>query len=398
MMALFLFAMTASAFSLSSETPLEVSITGQPPYGYAVSRATTIAMEETAWFKQDPAYRLLKVLMPDDLARKRGIQAMAYLQDSTHAQKMREVPVFVNYQELSAQLPTRLLVSNMPEKVTVPRVLFEGLLTASQPARLLFHHVNYSSYSLTAAVELLNPSAQSVRVQIIDAEAGPSTQECEVGHRAALAFLDRESRNAGYLVSVPPSSKVTINRTAFPMGYTVSGLAQIRILSPGAQLVVRVNAQQRIADKGIIPLTDYTPLSIYGDYQYNTAQLYYRGTYTVDADWLFVPLGGLSMPAVRPGQELDGSYGVTHFYELTARNLTSGPAEIVLGVEAAAGAARLAYSLGGSWQETGVLHAGHEVTLTSFTLPPGTSRTIHLVTMPASGSYYPMRFSVHNRN
>ena len=270
-------------------------------------------------------------------------------------------------------------------------MLCEGWTQTNQPVRLLLHHVNYAGSLLALSVTLVNPSPLPVQVQVIAAVAGPSEQESEVGHLAAMTFINRLTRNDGYIATIPPTSAITIVRTIFPQHHTVSGLVQLQVLSPG-QLTVRVSAQYPGQGGGVMPAADFPPSAVFGDYEYLTTHIFYQGRYLVGDNWLFMPLGEVAVPAVRPGQNLGGSYGVTHEYEMTAQNLTAHTAIIVLMVDAAGGPGRLAYSLGYSWQETDVLRPMRTVTLLRFTLPPQQSRTIHLRAIPESASNYPMRF------
>lgn len=373
------------------QQPLEINITGSPPFGYAILKATELSLAQST----SAPMQLVNVLLPaPELMLEKTTWATARLQtvavQSTPG--TFDVPVRVKHVEVTNLPATKLFVSNAPEKVITPRVLFEGALLPEQSVRLLYHHVNFNAIPLVMTVELLNPSNAQVLVQVINAAAGPSREESAVGHQAALAFLDRESRNAGFVAMLPPNSATTITRTAFPPGTVVSGLARFRVLSPDTQAILRLRAHQPNLSGRVVPLTNYAPSSVYGDFQFLSTDLHYHGDYTVGDAWLFVPLGGVPMPAERPGQDLAGSYGVTHTYELTARNPLDHPVEVLLLVNAAGGPARLVYSLGSGWRETGVLRPDQDRALTRFTLPPGASRTITLTAIPESGSNYPMRF------
>ncbi len=375
---------------------LEVKITGQPPYDYVVLRATELSLAQSSWQDLQHPCRVIQVRLPVLSGEWEEAWATALLQSTGDADpETRELPVRVSYVSMSALPPAKLLVSNVPEKIMAPRVLCEGSASPDQPARLLFHHVNYSSTTMALSVELLNPSLLSAQVQVVDAVAGPSLEEGEVGHLAAFTFLNRLARNTGYIVRIPPASAVIISNTIFPPRNIVSGLAQFRVLS-SEPLIVRVRAHTAGSGSGVTTLQNYTPSAIYGDFEYLTTHIYYHGTYTVGENWLYMPLGELSTPAVRPGQNLSGSYGVTHRYELTARNPSPHSVNISLMVVASGGTARLIYSLDERWRETESLRPEQIITLLRFSLPPGGSRIVHLRAIPESGSNYPMRFIMHS--
>ena len=371
---------------------LAVKITGQSPYDYAVLRATELSLAQAPWQDLQHPYRVMGVKLPALQGEWKEAWATALLQTQHDADvETRELPVRVSYVGMSELSPAKLLVSNVPEKILTPRVLCEGSVSPEQPARLLFHHVNYTSATMAFSVELLNTSLLSAQVQVVDAVAGPSLEESEVGHQAAFTFLNRLARNSGYIVRIPPSSAVIISNTIFPPRNIVSGLAQFRVLT-STPLIVRVRVHATGSGSGVSTLLNYSPSSIYGDFEYLTTHIYYHGSYTVGGDWLFMPLGELSTPAVRPGQNLGGSYGVTHKYALTARNPTSHAVSIALLVEAAGGTGRLIYSVDERWHETETLRPRENVTLLRFSLPAGGSRVINLRAIPEAGSNYPMRF------
>lgn len=370
---------------------LTITVTGGAPNGYAVARAAEIALQQHYGAKKPCC--LTRLVLPETVKADKSRWALARIRfagDEPTASQL--LPIRVQQQAVDNAVPTGLLlVSNAPERVAGPRTLFEARLSDAAPARLLFHHKNTSANPLGFVVELLNPAAQPVRVQIIDAVFGPSTDEIYIGHLTAKTFAEREGRNAGYVLSVPPHTALAPMRLTAAAGEIVSGLARIRLLA-GPGLVLRVRTLPPQESYVSSPLTEYIPSSVYGDYQYPTTRVEYRGTYTMGQQWLFLPFGSLAVPATRPGQELRGSYGVWHTYRLQAINPLARPVTVQLVVQAAGGAGRLVYQLGGQWQETGLLQPWREAVLTSFRLPPGESRTTILTALPQSGSYYPMYF------
>ncbi len=106
---------------------LEVKITGQPPYEYALLRATELSLAQSPWQALQPASRVMQVRMPVLPDAWQEAWATALLQTPNEVcRKTSALPVHVSYVNLDEQPPAKLLVSNEPEKIPAPRVLCEG--------------------------------------------------------------------------------------------------------------------------------------------------------------------------------------------------------------------------------------------------------------------------------
>ena len=303
-----------------------------------------------------------------------------------------EQPLLVTRQE--TRVPAaRLFVSNMPERVSAPRILFEGRLRDDSAVRMVYHHLNDGSGALRFSIELLNPSAAPVQVQVIEAFAAPQASELTVGHLATLRYAEREGSNTGHALTVPADSALTIHTERWPAGTVVSGLARFRMLHAGGTAILRLRAHAQESAR-IAALTDYTPSAVMGDYAFISTALFFTGSYAVDGMWLFHSLGDVSIPGESPSQYLAGAYGVWHHYTMTLSNPTARQATVLLSITAGGGVGRLVYSFGEGWKETRLLQPDKEETLASFTLAPGARRTVRLTAMPQSGSNYPMRLTV----
>ncbi len=372
-------------------SPFAVTVTGQPPYDYAIARAFKLTLPSPPACV-DADCRLRSVVLPSGEPRA-GKSAWAVATLGVGSLPTFALPVRVTRLDVADVPASRLLVSNVPERVARPRALCEARVDATAVTRLLYHHLNDSDTALAFMVELINPSTVPVRVQIIDAGEGPALRENEAGHRAALQYAEREGRNAGVVITLAPATATAIIRTGFPPHTIVSGLARLRVLTPAGTLIVRVRAHLPNEGYATAPLSRYNPSSIYGDFQFATTCLTFRADFAVGGVPLSLPMGETPIPAERPGQDLDGGYGVWHRYTVALVNATSRKAVIEVAVNAAGGPGRLVYSFGGDWRETGTLLPGRVVRLTGVSLAAGERRTLTLTAMPQSGSNYPMRFT-----
>ncbi|MCD6352315.1 MAG: hypothetical protein J7M26_09375, partial [Armatimonadetes bacterium] len=97
------------------------------------------------------------------------------------------------------------------------------------------------------------------------------------------------------------------------------------------------------------------------------------------------------------GAVLHGNYGVLYRLRLHISNPTTTPAEVALAVQSGGGAARGVFLINGRLVETPVLRATNEHTLASWVLPAAAERTVNVVTMPQSGSNYPVTLILRPR-
>lgn len=369
-------------------TPVPVEITGEAPYEEAVLQATSVLLEQRNFGLAGPLRLETVDMTPDNPNR---ATAVISADGSRYTVPLRVARVTVTPESRDEVL----LISNKPERIPSLRTLCEWRVTSAESARLLYHHVNGTAQPMTLSVEILNPSGQPVRVQIIKAMTGPSYDEMAVGHRAARLFADRASRDAGTVITIPAASVTAPLRTTFPTGATISGLAQFRILTPDTDLVLRVRSHSPSSCYAVAPLREYEPSEVLDDYRYRVTHLNYQGQYVIGGDWLHMPMGREPVPAERPGQDLDGCYGVWHTYTVTVVNPQPEAIAINVIVQARGGAARLTYAVdNGPWRATNVLRPYGDNNLFTITIPAGATRAFTLRTMPESGSNYPLRLVV----
>jgi hypothetical protein len=256
--------------------------------------------------------------------------------------------------------------------------------------------LNDSALDLRFNIELLNPSPNPVQVQIIDAMLEPEIAGSIVGHYAALHYANRESLDAGFVVTVPAASTLVITSALWPTHTVISGMARLRVLT-GDEIIVRTQVLPKANIPVLTPLPAFTPSALMGDHEFSCTALDFSGEYTVGADQLFLSLGDLPIPGENPGQYLDGAYGIWHQYTITLANPKKHNVVILVTAYAAGGPARLVYTFGQQWRETKMLLPTGEQILTSFTLPPNARRVLKLTAMPEAGSNYPIRFCVRTK-
>jgi hypothetical protein len=292
--------------------------------------------------------------------------------------------------------PSRLLVSDYPETLTADGVLFTSDVDASAAQRFLYYHYNPPSQpARRVLVKITNPSAVPATLHVLSALAGPGSNELEVGHNATRAFLVRERRNEGTVVTIPPNGTINLVNHALPPSAVVNGILQVREVA-GNPLSLAVVAQSADAPldqtvdttqllsggaphaRGIYPVPDF-----FGDY-----------TYVASGEDLEIPIGTLPLPNLRQGEALAGDYGV----KLAARIVLINPDRVAHGVAVYAnprgGGATGTFLIDNTLVQAHRLPPFSKYKIWQETIPPGTYRRLRIVTMAEGGSSYPLRLIV----
>ncbi|MGQ0550675.1 MAG: hypothetical protein ACT4PY_13510 [Armatimonadota bacterium] len=294
--------------------------------------------------------------------------------------------------------PDRLLVSNRPETITADGLLFHETLTADHPARLLFHHLNgTASQSRILKISLSNPGGARARVHYTRGLAGPAPDPVLTGHQATARFLSALTAGVGYIVEVPPRGRAEFTAYTLAPQALVSGLMQLQVVEGGPiDLTVHVRLPW---------LLDRTVTTDLGPWAFPHPRGTFPGSLVdvkrdvpADQPAIIGDLGIMSeLRDVRTGEPLVGDYGVLYRFRLRLVNPTDRQITAALLANAAGGPARGHFLIDGVVADLGLLQANEERMVTSFVLPPGSSRDVTVLTMPIAGSFYPVRLAMRPR-
>jgi hypothetical protein len=289
-----------------------------------------------------------------------------------------------------------LLVSNSPETVPSGKVLYMGALSASQTVRLLFHHQNGSkSQHMLIAVTASNPTQDPITVWVQGAADASAQDEMTPGHNAAREFLDEYSHHAGFLMRLPGNTTVPlVVDDLTPLGI-VSGIVQLSILD-GARLNVDVVA--RLANEADPPMMSYAPDfdQVHQRGAFPRPQIGRAASYTVGGPQAAMVLAADAdlLKEGQTGELLQGNYGVIYSFNVDVDNPTLQPAEADLVMHADGGIARGTFVIGDRLAESPLVQPNAPQIMARFRLRPQTRRLIRIVTLPESGSNYPVRLTL----
>ena len=276
--------------------------------------------------------------------------------------------------------PSRIYVSNSPESLSHSGELLKGTLFHASASRFIIHHKNVSKGNLNFVFFVSNPNHEPAFVRVVGDILGVWDKEMIAGHDSVARFMNAEKDGVGYLLEVPPGGSATLKKFSFGPGQIVSGLCEVQVIrGHGIDFSVRV----------LDPfLPDQAPSREIGDFQSNRAHGYYASPR--------IPVKG-SVGASGDLAPLHGNYGVTYDIALTVEN--PGPVRETVDVvfAPAGGPAMGTFFIDGVLTQTKTVKPPDKCTILTLRMEPGATRHVRLLTIPESGSYYPVRLIVGTR-
>lgn len=289
-----------------------------------------------------------------------------------------------------------LLVSNSPETIPFGKVLYKGALTTSQTVRLLFHHQNGSkSQHMFVTVTLSNPASDAATAWVQGAVGGPSQDEVTPGHDAARLFLSDYARHAGFLVRLPANTTVpVVVEDLAPLAIT-SGIMQVGLVD-GSRLNLQVAARK--TSESDPPMLSYAPDfdRVHQRGAFVRPQIGRTVTYTVGGPPAQMDLA-VDADLLHEGQTgtlLQGNYGVVYRFDVNVTNPTPVQATAALVLHADGGQARGTFLIGDQMVESPLVQPHAPQVIFTLPLPPQSRRTLRILTVPESGSNYPVKLTL----
>lgn len=281
-----------------------------------------------------------------------------------------------------------LLISNYPERVTGLGMLMRQDLRTGRPARMMWHHKNFTNGNVAVAVRLVNAGSQPAKARISWAEAGPDRDEIFVGFNAMRRYWDVVRTGVGFEAHVPAGKAFEATSITIRPQDVVSGLMEL-VVEEGADTYLEVMARDpNDAPTGFLPLPrtgGRLPVTPYEFPGYFDGEVNYvvggrHEHYCVGRDH----------PTNEQGMTLMGSFGINHRVRITATNPTERPARKEIALRAGGGVARFIVSIDGSLVQTHLLQAGQEQVLAQRDLAPGATTAASIEVIPTAGSNLPL--------
>jgi len=291
--------------------------------------------------------------------------------------------------------PDSLLVSDFPETLRDPGVLFTANLSRTSASRFLYYHYNPPGQpDRRIVLKVENPSSQPALVQFISGAAGPGANEMEVGHLSTQRFLVRLVQNEGTVITIPANSVVNLVDQALPARSVVSNLMQLRELE-GAPLHLTLVAQNASDPDGAPSSTAL----LGGDHphargEYQIPEFSYDVTYDAASDDASVDIGHIPLPNLRQGEALAGDYGVLQQITVRMVNTSPRPARVALYANPRGGRATGTFLIDRVLVQAHAMAPFTSYKLREYTIPANGYVSTTIVTMPEGGSSYPLRLDI----
>jgi hypothetical protein len=314
----------------------------------------------------------------------------------------RTLTIPVTVKDLPRESRETLLYSNNPERISKAQTLYAARVPPGM-VRVLYHHLSNLPTRAVFTAELINDSNQMIQIQVGSTTQEPLADPTFVGFKATTEFFPLLESGTGAIVGIPPGQRIAFVRTELDPELTLSGLAQLRIVS-GASPLLRV-AVATPDTANLIPSLwqDYSiPPSILSEarstamvetHVYPNPVQKVSERYQVGGKFAFVSIGRVPIKSVTSNQ-LDGNYGVLYDITLSLINQTSESEVVNLRFEPSGGLAGGVFLIDGKRVEITRTNMPEETTIATYKLLPREIREVKIRTMPLAGSNYPARIIV----
>lgn len=305
----------------------------------------------------------------------------------------KEVRVGAQSIQLEPLEPNLLLVSNRPEQVSQDGILMDYTLSAKEPSRLMYSHMNASENPRYLWVNLINPDDQPVKVMLDWSYSGPARNEVQVGHQAAMRFMNRLTSGAGYVLEIPPRTRLELAEHALERRELLSGFATFRLLQGG-------RLQVQVLSKLAPGLNDGSKLVHLGA-PFNPFKIHPHGVFAQPyfEEWLELASGGSPLRFnfgespwlidFETGLPNTGNFGVLYRWHVSLTNPGRQTAQFGLFFSPKNGAAALSLQLGNEVVSVPFTARNDEAPVRSFRVGPGQQLDLDLATLPEASSSYP---------
>jgi len=287
-----------------------------------------------------------------------------------------------------------LIISNFPEAINSPGLIFEKLLDKSS-LRVMYHHKNSLDEKLTLLINITNTSDKSVDFDIQYGLGGSSTDVVFAGHKSAKDFM-HQLLVTPKAMSLPPKSTAVI----------IKHIIKPHEVSSGHVRVASREKNTLLVKMGVIDEV-YPQLSMFKDIPQITSQFK-----VIEADKSSVSIvkefdcvqkidlleigGKPYIKDMMKNYELKGNYGLMYCVDLTLVNSELKPKEIKLFFSPKKDNAidRGVLVIDDKIKEIGILTQKNEVvSMQEFyntMLKPKESKEVSFVLFPQAGCYYPV--------
>ncbi len=275
--------------------------------------------------------------------------------------------------------------SNIPEQVVQPQLLYYASLPPRESGRLVFHHQNQGRGELELVARVVNTGGEPAAVHVIPGLAEPDINTFYIGFKSAEAFWYNLNAGAGYVLHVPAGGQAYLAQQRLKPGYTGSGYLKLtNLANTGLRLETLVLAPGSSAPRTALSGNDSTSHAVFPAPYYVITE-----TYEVGDPWMYLRLGADSPASLNSDAELDGSYGMTHSFNIELHNPHNWPALVFAVLRGSAGEVKGQFFIDDEYVATPLVGSGDEQLLKEIPLKPGETKLLKIKALPLNGGFYP---------
>ncbi|MFC1483100.1 hypothetical protein ACFL56_02455 [Candidatus Margulisiibacteriota bacterium] len=318
--------------------------------------------------------------------------------------KYYRIPLKVFNSFFESYTPRVLFVSNYPEKIVQPGKLFDYRLTRDKSFRILLHHKNDSSRTMSFILIVTNPTDKAVTLKFTSGLGASSRFESFTGHVAMGRFIRQRLTQSGEIVYIKPHDFVVLINQQVGKGNIISGFMELSGKEK-LDVVVEGFVADDVGPKGIDrirPLLNMEPEQRRVQGYIKNPFISKRVDYNLhNSSQLLLRVG--DEPFLKDhttGKELRGNYGVWYEYIVTLKNSEEYQYEMKLFFQPAGGLANAHIVVDNILYDVKPADPKSEISyqyVAKFTMEPLEERKVVISTIPEAGSYYPVNIIIHRR-
>ena len=284
-------------------------------------------------------------------------------------------------------------LSDHPETITRPGLLFSGGLTRMRPVRFQFYHLGKltNPESLTR-LTMTNSGAKKAIIHLAEYSGTPSTNYFSTGHDNNVRWLQQSQSLEGVFVEIPPNSSETIFRHELPLEKVISGTLMLsQVEGPPLSFTFEAanSPQSEPALNNLLKASDTHSRGFYPVAKHRISRRYVIG----DPE-LRMNVGAIRQATFSGVRELKGDYGVLWELDLKLENPSDQEKTVQINFMPRGGAATATLLLNQELIEIPRTPVREQKLVRSIKMPPRSQQDILIHTIPEGASSYPVRFIV----
>ncbi|MBT5855676.1 hypothetical protein HOH87_03465 [bacterium] len=284
-----------------------------------------------------------------------------------------------------------LIVSNYPERLTHPGVIFNRRMTKPS-LRVMYYHKNDTSKSMWINLIVHNKGKKEASIQVLKGLGGPDKDGLSAGHRATNQFIKHLQKGAFSPKTIPPGDSIQLVYQQIKPSMVSSGMIKLDNLSkePLSVELQAVESGHQQFTRLIPESEERTPFKVA---QFDSGLIRKSVRFDPKDRILEIPIG--DTPFLKDDRSkivLKGNYGVLYTVKVALENSSGTYEHVNLLFSRISGYAKATILLNDKLLVTKSstnLSVRDPELLHTISLAPHSKQTFTILISPEGGSFYP---------